>query len=113
MKTISAWFCIIVAVAVAVMANYLSTLWARGGSRTLLLALILISPIVFISFGLVTARLGLSVSSAVIDTLLTLSTIFVGLVIFHEWNTLVTMQYMGMFLALTGVFLMVFFSKGA
>ncbi len=113
MKTISTWIFIIGAVAIAVLGNTLGTVWAKGDDRLSfwLLGVILVSPLVFITFGLVTSRLGLAVASAVIDTLLTVSTIAVGLVIFREWNKLSPLQYVGMILALAGVFLMVYFSQ--
>ena len=66
---------------------------------------------VFITFGLVTSRVGVAVSSAVVDTLLTVSTVAVGLLLFREWNRLSAIQYVGMLLALMGVLLMVSFSK--
>lgn len=113
MKTLPTWIFIIGALATAVLGNTLGTLWAKGESKISLwlLAVIVVSPLVFITFGLVTSRIGLAVSSAVIDTLLTVSTIAVGLLIFREWDKLSALQYVGMALALTGVFLMLYFSR--
>ena len=66
---------------------------------------------VFFSFGLVTSRLGVAVSSGIIDSLLTASTIAVGLILFQEWSKVSMLQYFGMVLALCGIFLMLFFPK--
>lgn len=108
-----AWPYIAGAVAVAVLANSLSLLWARGESRysVWFFAMVAVSPFVFISFGLVGSRMGLAVGSAVLDSLLTLGTIAVGLVFFQEWRSVSAAQFAGMALALAGIFLMLFFPK--
>ena len=112
MKNLSIWFSILGAVAIAATANSIAAVWARGDRFSWwLVAVLLISPLVFISFGLVTSRIGLAVSSGVVDSLLTITTIAVGLLLFQEWNKISTIQYLGMALALTGVILMVFFRK--
>jgi drug/metabolite transporter (DMT)-like permease len=49
--------------------------------------------------------LGVAISSATIDSLLTVTTIAVGLLFFHEWNTISFYQYVGMGLVLVGIFL--------
>lgn len=104
------WIYIIVAIVIALSANSISTIWASKESRFTiwLLALIIISPFVFITFGLVTAKLGLAVSSGTIDSLLTISTIIVGLFLFNEWGNVSIYQYVGMVLALGGIILMQF-----
>jgi len=107
---IGVWLSIILAVAVALAANYISTIWAGKDSRFTiwLLALIVISPLVFITFGLVTSKLGLAMTSGVVDSLLTLSTILVGLFVLREWNTISLYQYIGMACAFLGIILMQF-----
>ena len=73
--------------------------------------MLLLSPLVFITFGLVTAKLGVAIGSGVIDSLLVLTTVAVGLIVFREWDKISALQYLGMALALAGVFLMLFFPK--
>lgn len=107
---------IIIAVGVALLANSISAVWAKQDSRysLWLVAVILISPLVFITYGLVTSRVGLSIAAGTVDSLLTISTIAVGLFVFHEWDKLIGLQYLGIVLAMAGIFLMVFspsFSK--
>ena len=107
---------IVVAVGVALLANSIATIWAKQDSKfTLwLLAVILISPLVFITYGLITSKVGMSIASGVVDSLLTISSIAVGLFIFKEWDSLISWQYVGIVLAIAGIFLMVFspnFSK--
>ena len=113
MKNLPVWLYVIIAVAIAVLANSVSAVWAKGDDKfsVWFLALLVISPLVFISFGLTTSRLGVAVSSGTIDSLLTVSTIAVGLVLFQEWQKVSTLQYLGIAFAVIGIFLMVFFPK--
>ena len=108
MEKIYTWLYIGMALAVAVGANTISTVWARSDDKfsLWLLALILISPIVFITFGLVTARTGLVVSAGTIDSLLTISTILVALFVFQEWSTVSSYQWMGIACTVTGIVLL-------
>lgn len=108
MEKLYTWLYIALAVAIALTANAISTVWAKGDDKfTLwLLALIVISPLVFITFGLVTARTGLVVSSGTIDSLLTISTILLALFVFQEWSAVSPYQYVGIACTVTGIFLM-------
>lgn len=105
------WFYIISAVIVAVTANSISAIWASKENKFTsmwFLLLIIISPLVFITFGLVTSKIGLTASSATIDSILTICTILVGLFLFNEWNSVSLYQYVGIFLAITGIILIHF-----
>jgi multidrug transporter EmrE-like cation transporter len=101
------------AVATAALANAVSAKWAKegGGWSAWFFAMMVLSPLVFISFGLVSSKLGLAIGSGVVDSLITLSTIAIGLLLFHEARGISPLQYLGMALALAGVFLMLFFPK--
>lgn len=113
MKSVPIWILVLIAVMIALLANSVSAVWAKSDERFSwwLIALVMISPLVFVSFGLTSSRLGVAVSSGVIDSLLTISTIAVGLILFQEWNRLSSFQYVGLLFALTGVFLMLYFPK--
>jgi multidrug transporter EmrE-like cation transporter len=111
MGKIYVWLYIGAAVLVALSANYLSAVWASQENKfssLWLLAVVIISPLVFITFGLVVSRVGVTVGSATVDLLLTLGTIFLGLFIFHEWSSLSLYQYAGIALAIGGIILMQF-----
>ena len=111
MDKLQIWLYIFLAVSVAVLANSISVIWAteKGSKFSMwLLLLVIISPFVFITFGLVTSKLGLSMSSAIVDSLLTIATILVGLFLFKEWGSVSTYQYIGMLLAVSGIILMQF-----
>lgn len=99
--------------AIALVANSISAIWASGESKLSLwlIALILISPLVFITFGLTTERIGVTVSSGTIDALLTIGTIAVGLIAFKEWDTLTAYQYAGIILTIVGIILLNFNTK--
>src|SRR5688572_11891283 len=110
MNKLQIWFYIIGAVLVALAANSTSAVWASKESKIniWLLVLMILSPIVFITFGLVTSKLGLAVTSGTVDALLTISTILVGLFIFKEWGTLSMYQFLGLGMAFLGIILMQF-----
>ncbi len=108
MEKLVTWGYIAVALAIAVGANAISTIWAQSSEKysLWLVALVLISPLVFISFGLVTARTGLLVSAGTIDSLLTLSTIIVALVAFQEWQSLTLIKSVGIGCTVLGILLL-------
>ena len=111
MSRLQIWFYVIGAVVIAITANSISAIWASKENKFTsiwFLLLIIISPLVFITFGFVTSKLGLAISSATIDILLTVGTIFVGLFLFNEWESLSLYQYIGISLAVGGVILMQF-----
>ena len=110
MSKFQIWLYIISAVLIALAANSISAIWAGKENKfTLwLVALIIISPLVFISFGLVTSKLGLTVSAATVDALLVITTIIVGLFLFNEWSSISLYQYFGVAFALLGIILMQF-----
>lgn len=93
----------------ALSANSISAVWASKEekfSTIWFLALLIVSPLVFITFGLVTSKLGLSMTSAIVDSLLTISTILVGLFIFGEWSNVSMYQLVGILLSISGIVLM-------
>ncbi len=115
MSKLQIWLYIFGAVSIAVLANSISVIWAtnKGGKFSVwLLLLVVISPLVFITFGLTASKLGLSMGSAIIDSLLTIATILVGLFLFKEWGNVSVYQYIGMFLAVSGIILMQFHKAG-
>ena len=107
------WYLLVAAVAVAAMGNAASAHWANQPHKLSiwLLAIVLLAPLVFITFGLVAARTGLAVAAGTVDLSLTLVTFVIGLVAFGEWNRVSTAQYVGMALAVAGIGLLLFFPK--
>mgnify|MGYP001605541396 FL=1 len=101
---------VLVAVVVAVTANSISAIWAKQENKfsIWLLFVILISPLVFITYGLVTSKIGIALASSVIDSLMIIGSIAVGLFLFHETSKIIGLQYLGMGLAVVGVLLIIF-----
>lgn len=105
------------AVAVAALTNYISAHWAKsfiqGGDKTSFwfIFMLVMSPLVFVTFGLVSEKLGLSVAAGTIDAALTVTTIMVGLLFFGEWNKLSTPQYIGLAMIIIALVLLVAFPK--
>lgn len=104
------WAYVIVAVAIAVFTNSISAIWAEQDNRFSwwLLAVVVLAPFVFITFGLVTEKVGVAVAAGTIDSLLTISTVLVGLIFFNEWDELSLWQYIGLVSVLLGVVLLQF-----
>jgi hypothetical protein len=107
------WFFIVIAVGIAVVANSVSAIWAAGSNKfsIWLLAIMLISPLVFITYGLITTKLGVARTSGTIDSLLAVSSILVGLILFQEWHKVTLLQFFGMVFVSIGIFLMLFTAK--
>ena len=110
MSRFTIWTLIVGNVALALTANALSTIWAgrEDKSWALLAVVVVISPVVFVTFGLVSSRVGLAVGAATIDSALTISSIALGLVLFGGWRDVSLMQYGGMVLAVAGITMMQF-----
>jgi multidrug transporter EmrE-like cation transporter len=64
--------------------------------------------LVFITFGLVTARVGVAVGAGTLDSLLSLSTIIVGLLFFKDHKQFSAYQYWGLAFISAGIILMQF-----
>ena len=105
------WLLLIVTVGVAVLGNSVGAIWAGQQdllSTPWLIALLIVSPLVFITFGISVSKVGVAIGSATIDSLLTLTTILVGLFAFGEWGSLTTLQFTGLALIIAGIILMQF-----
>lgn len=106
------WLCVIAAVFIAVLADYVSTIWASDVRNIKpLLIIIILGPLVFISFGLVTTKSGLAIASGIVNSLLVVSSISVGLFFLNEWTKLSLMQYVGLLFSVVGIILMTVFTK--
>lgn len=105
MEKLGIWLFVVLAVAVALFGNYLGATWASKPEKIslYLLAVVIVSPFVFITFGLVTSRMGVAIGSGTIDALLTVCTILMGLLFFQEWNKISMFQYIGLAMILSGI----------
>lgn len=105
MSPLLLWSLIVTNLVLAVSANAISTQWAASGMRVSpqLVVLALISPAVFVTFGIVASRTGLAVGSAIIDSLLTVGSVLVGLIVFGEWRDLSLTKGAGLLMAIIGI----------
>lgn len=113
MRILTWWLLVLGAVALAATADAVSALWARGESKLSmpLAFLFVLGPLVFVTFGLVTTRVGLAITSGVVNTLLVVTSMAIGLFFFGESARLSFAQYLGMAFAVTGIVLMLFFPR--
>jgi multidrug transporter EmrE-like cation transporter len=111
--TLTNLFLIVGAVAVASVGNSLSAAWAGHGYKLSwsFYGMILISPLVFMTFGMVAGRVGLAVAAGTVDALLVATTVLIGLVFFREWSKVSILQYLGIALSVSGICLMLFFPR--
>src|SRR5262249_27706153 len=108
------WGYMAAAVALAALGNYISSIWAADANKMswTFAALLVVSPLVFITFGLVSRRLGLAIAAGTVDALITVSTVLIGLIFLKEWQRVSLVQYIGLGFAVVGIVLMVFASNG-
>lgn len=109
MSTLITWVYVLATVCLAITANSISAIWATQENKLSspwLFAILIISPLVFITFGLVTSKFGLATASGTADALLTAGTILVGLFIFRELSSVSSYQFLGMALSVVGIILM-------
>lgn len=87
-----------------VLADAISAHWARSAQHLWIAVLIIIAPIAYIFFGLMTKRFPLGVVSGLVNTWIVVGTISVGVIFFHD--ALTTRQIVGLIFAVTSVYLL-------
>jgi drug/metabolite transporter (DMT)-like permease len=103
-------FLVVVAAILFVGVDSLSALWARqgnyGSQRALfyLASMCVVGPIAYALFGYLTQRVGVSVTSGLVNTSIVIGTILVGILFFHDAVT--TRQIIGLVLAVLAVALL-------
>jgi drug/metabolite transporter (DMT)-like permease len=84
MATLIVWGLTICSVGFFILCDSLSTNWAKHSSVTSLFAVIVLSPVAYIFFGLVSSRANLAVGGAMVNLILVLAAVLVGLFYFKE-----------------------------
>jgi drug/metabolite transporter (DMT)-like permease len=77
----------------------------------MLLAIVGLSPLVFLSFGYVGSQFGLAKASSLTNTLVVIGPIFVGIFFRGELRQLSAVEVAGMALAVAGILLLTVFSQ--
>lgn len=102
------WTSICLSVAIGAFTNSIATVWAKGGAQSnyWLAATCICAPFVFISYGIVSRHLGMSIAVGTIDSLLVVTSVMIGMTVFREWRQVTLAQILGIVLSLSGVALM-------
>ncbi len=105
MKTDTFIVCLVLLCAgMFVLCDGLSAHWGKTGSGRSLLMALLLSPISYSAFAFINTRLDLSVTGALVNTLVVVGGALVGVLVFKE--ELSSMQYVGIALAILSVTLL-------
>lgn len=81
----------------------LSTQFWKKPSWPLGIAFVSLSPFVFLAFGYVGSKFGLSVASSLTNSLIVIGPIVVGLIVFGEWQKMTIPLYIGLGLIVAGI----------
>ena len=106
---LSPWTAVLVCTLLSTLTDTLGTLWWERKQTSLLIATILLSPFVFLSFGYVGSHFGLARASSLTNTLIVAGPILVGLTFRHELRQLAIPQVFGMGFILVGITLLAVF----
>lgn len=102
------WAAVLTCVLLSTTADALSVRCWKNPSWPLGLLVAGLAPLVFLAFGYVGSRHGLSVASSLTNSLIVVGPILVGLVAFAEWKTLTAPHYAGMALIVAGITVIAF-----
>ncbi len=107
--TLVSWISTLAAVAFAIFGNLIGQRWAsnvneHGWYNAWLFALLVVSPLVFITFGVVTQQGGgLSTASGKIDGMLIIGTVLVGIIFQRDYQNMSGTQLIGLCMGIASV----------
>ena len=107
---LSPWSAVLICAALSTLADTLGTVWWEQKKTWILLAVLGISPLVFLAFGYVGSHFGLAKASSLTNTLVVIGPIFVGIFFRGELRQLSFVELLGMALAVGGIVLLTVFS---
>lgn len=107
---LSPWSAVLICAALSTLADTLGTVWWEQKRTWILLAILGISPLVFLAFGYVGSHFGLAKASSLTNTLVVIGPILVGIFFRGELRQLSFVELVGMALAVTGIVLLTVFS---
>ena len=112
MKTLllSPWSAVLAYAALSTLADTLGTSWWEQKRLWMLLAILGLSPLVFLAFGYVGSHFGLAKASSLTNTLVVIGPILVGIIFRGELRQLSAVELAGIVLALAGIALLTVFS---
>ena len=107
---LSPWFAVFLCAALSTLADTLGTVWWEQKKTWVLLAILGLSPLVFLAFGYVGSHFGLAKASSLTNTLVVIGPILVGILVRGELRQLSLVELAGMALAVSGIALLTLFS---
>jgi drug/metabolite transporter (DMT)-like permease len=112
MKTLllSPWSAVLACAALISLVDTLGTVWWEQKRLWVLLAIVGLSPLVFLAFGYVGSHFGLAKASSLTNTLVVIGPILVGIIFRGELRQLSAAELAGIVLALAGIALLTVFS---
>jgi drug/metabolite transporter (DMT)-like permease len=107
---LSPWAAVLACAALSTLADTLGTSWWEQKRLWMLLAILGLSPLVFLAFGYVGSHFGLAKASSLTNTLVVIGPILVGIIFRGELRQLSAVELAGIVLALAGIALLTVFS---
>ena len=106
---LSPWTAVLVCTLLSTLTDTLGTIWWERKQTSILIATILLSPLVFLSFGYIGSHFGLARASSLTNTLIVAGPILIGITFRHELRQLALPQMIGMGFILVGITLLAVF----
>ena len=106
---LSPWTAVLVCTLLSTLTDTLGTIWWERKQTSVLIATILLSPLVFLSFGYIGSHFGLARASSLTNTLIVAGPILIGITFRHELRQLALPQVFGMGFILIGITLLAVF----
>ena len=106
---LSPWTAVLVCTLLSTLTDTLGTIWWERKQTSVLIATILLSPLVFLSFGYIGSHFGLARASSLTNTLIVAGPILIGITFRHELRQLTLPQVFGMGFILVGITLLAVF----
>jgi hypothetical protein len=97
------WIFLIFNVIVCTTVDTVSTMAWEKKSGAYFTATILIAPFVFLSFGFIGSKFGLSIAASLTNSLVVIGPVLVGLIFRKEWKGMPWQLYLGMLLVVVGI----------
>ena len=106
----SPWSAVLACAALSTVTDTLGTTWWEQKKLWMLLAIVGLSPLVFLAFGYVGSHFGLAKASSLTNTLVVIGPILVGIIFRGELRQLSAVEVVGISMAVAGIVLLTVFS---
>jgi len=108
---LSPWSVVIACAALSTLVDTLGTVWWEQKRMWVLVAILGVSPLVFLAFGYAGSHFGLAKASSLTNTLVVIGPILVGILFRGELRQLSGVEVAGMALAFAGIILLTVFGS--